>query len=97
MEGGKGLLWVGIQGKVCAKESFLYVKRRFLRTVKSCSNERFFGCENERLLRAVRTLSVNGKLLVCGKGKLFQLMQNHLIKKKLFSAHNDTDFPPHQN
>ena len=37
------------------------------------------------------------RLWVCGKGKLFQLMQNHLIKKKLFSAHNDIDFALHQS
>ena len=36
------------------KKGFLYVKRRFLRTVKSCSNKRCFGCENEMLLRAKR-------------------------------------------
>ena len=34
------------------KKVFLHIKRRFLRTVKSCSNERCFGCEKERLLRA---------------------------------------------
>ena len=72
------------QGKACAKESFLYVKRRFLRTVKSCSNKRCFACENERFLRAVRKLSVNGKLLVCENGKLFQLMQSQPIKKSIF-------------
>ena len=35
-------------------KGFLHIKRRFLRTVKSCSNKRCFGCENERLLRAKR-------------------------------------------
>ena len=35
-------------------KGFLYVKRRFLRTVKSCSNERYIGCKNERLLRGKR-------------------------------------------
>ena len=55
-----------------------------MRTVKSCSNERCFACENERFLRAVRKLSVNGKLLVCENGKLFQLMQSQPIKKSFF-------------
>ena len=35
-------------------KGFLHIKRRLLRTVKNCSNERCFGCENERLLRAKR-------------------------------------------
>ena len=42
-------------------------------------------------------LSVNENLLFCGKGLFFQLMQSNPIKKKLFSAHNNTDFPLHQN
>ena len=41
-------------------KGFLHIKRRLLRTVKSGSNKRCFACENERLLRAVRKLSVNG-------------------------------------
>ena len=98
--GGGGWKRVALDGK---KErfvriiGFLHIKRRFLQTVKSCSNKRCFGCENERLLRAVRKLSVNGKLLFCGKGLFFQLMQSYPIKKNLFSAHNDTDFALHQN
>ena len=36
------------------KKGFLYVKKAVLRTVKSCSNKRCFGCENERLLREKR-------------------------------------------
>ena len=63
-------------------KGFLYVKRRFLRAVKSRSNEQCFGCENERLLRAVRKLSVNGNLLLCENGKLFQLMQSYIFKEK---------------
>ena len=45
----------------------------------------------------VRKLSAKENLLVCEKGKLFQLMQSNPIKKKLFSAHNDTDFALHQS
>ena len=37
------------------------------------------------------------KLLVCGKDKLFQLMQSLLIKKNFFSAHRDKNFAPHPN
>ena len=98
--GGGGWKRVALDGK---KERFvrikgcLHIKRLFLHTVKSCSNKRCFSCENERLLRAVRKLSVNGKLLFCGKGLFFQLMQSYPIKKNLFSAHNDTDFALHQS
>ena len=41
-------------------KGFLYVKKAVFEEVKSCSNKRCFGCENERFLRAVRKLSVNG-------------------------------------
>ena len=55
-----------------------------MRTVKSCLNERFFGYENERLLRGKRKAFCKWKLLFCGKGKLFQLMQSNPIKKSFF-------------
>jgi hypothetical protein len=45
--GGKKERFVRIKG-------FLHIKRRFLQTVKSCSNKRCFDCENERLFRAKR-------------------------------------------
>ena len=56
------------------KKVFLYVKRRFLRTIKSGSNKRCFGYENERLLRVKRKAFCNGKLF-------------GLRKRAVFSAH----------
>ena len=57
-------------------------------------NQQGKACANEGLLyvkgqfwRTVFKLSVNRKLLVCEKGKLFQPTQSHPIKEKLFSTH----------
>ena len=60
------------------------MKRRFLRTVKSCSNERCFGCENERLLRAKRQAFCKGKPFVLRKRVVFSAHAKHPIKKSIF-------------
>ena len=70
-------------------KGFLHVKRRLLRTVKSRSNERCFGCENERFLRAVCKLSVNGKILVCEKGR-FSAHAKQPDKEKTFFQRTTT-------
>ena len=53
-------------------KGFLSVKRRFLRTVKSCSNERCFGCKNERLFRVKRKAFCKRKPFGLRKRQLFQ-------------------------
>ena len=53
-------------------KGFLYVKRRLLRTVKSCSNKRCFACENERLLREKRKAFCKWKTFVFRKRQFFQ-------------------------
>ena len=55
-----------------------------MRTVKSCSNERCFGCENERLLRAKRQAFCKGKPFVLRKRAVFLAHAKHPIKKSIF-------------
>ena len=50
--GWKRIAFGGNKERFVRIKCFLYVIRQLLRTVKSCSNKRCFGCENERLLRA---------------------------------------------
>ena len=97
VEGGKELLWVGIKERFVRIKCFLYVIRQLLRTVKSCSNKRCFACENERLLRAKRKALCEINAFGLQKSWRFLLIQGYPIKKKLFSAHNDTDFALHQS
>ena len=85
-EGGKELLWMEIRKGLC-KRKFLYVKRRFLRTVKSCSNERCFGCENERLLRAKRNAFCKWKSFGMRKRAVFSAHAKPPDKEKYFSAY----------
>ena len=85
------------QGTAFAKESFLYVKRRFLRTVKSGSNKRCFGYENERLLRAKHKTFCKWKTFGWRKRQTFSAHAKPTDKEKLFSAHNDIDFALHQS
>ena len=63
---------------------FLYIKKRLLRTVKSCSNSGVFVAKTRGFCGKSVKLSVNGKLLVCGKGLFFRLMQSQPIKKSIF-------------
>ena len=65
-------------------KGFLYVKRQLLRTVKSCSNKRCFGCENERLLRAKRKALCEINAFGLQKSWRFLLMQSNPIKKSIF-------------
>ena len=69
------------------KERFLYVKRRLLRTVKSCSNERCFGCENERLLRAKHKTFCKRKAFGLRKRQTFSAHAKPTDKEKHFSAY----------
>ena len=78
-------------------KGFLYVTRRLLRTVKSCSNERCFGFENERLLRAKRKAFCKRKAFGLRKRQTFSAHTKPTDKEKLFSAHIDTDYALHQN
>ena len=63
----------------------MYVKRRFLRTIKSSSNKRCFGCENERLLRAKHKTFCKWKTLVLRKRQTFSAHAKQLDKEKTFS------------
>ena len=65
-------------------KGFLHIKRRLLRTVKSRSNERCFGCENERLLREKRKAFCKRKLFGLQKRVGLQFMQSYPIKKSIF-------------
>ena len=60
------------------------MKRRFLRTVKSCSNERCFGCSNERLLRAKRKAFCKWKTFGLRKRAVFSAYAKPTDKEKLF-------------
>ena len=60
------------------------MKRRFLRTVKSCSNERCFGCENERLLRAKRKAFCKRKPFGLRKRTAFSAHAKPPKKKSFF-------------
>ena len=66
------------------KKVFLYVKRRFLRTVKSGSNKRCFGCENERLLRAKRKAFCKWKTFGLRKRTAFSAHAKPPKKKSFF-------------
>ena len=57
-----------------------------MRAVKSCSNERCFGCENERLLRAKRKAFCKRKPFVLRKRAVFSAHAKQPDKEKLFSA-----------
>ena len=78
-------------------KGFLHIKRRFLRTVKSCSNERCFGCENERLLRVKRKAFCKWKTFVLRKRAVFSAHAKQSDKEKLFSAHRSNNFALHQS
>ena len=65
-------------------KGFLYIKRRLLRTVKSCSNERCFGCENERSLRAKRKAFCKWKTFGLRKRQTFSAHAKQPDKEKLF-------------
>ena len=73
--------------RLVQKKGFLYVKRRLLRTVKSCSNERCFGCSNERLLRAKRKAFCKWKPFVLRKRAVFSAYEKPTGKEKSFSQH----------
>ena len=68
-------------------KGFLHIKRRFLRTVKSCSNKRCFGCENERLLMVKRKAFCKWKTFVLRKRQTFSAHAKLSDKEKLFSAY----------
>ena len=72
------------QGTAFAKESFLYVKRRFLRTVKSGSNKRCFGYENKRLLRVKHKAFCKRKTFGLRKRQTFSAHTKQPDKEKLF-------------
>ena len=66
------------------KQGFLYVKKQLLRTVKSCSNERYFGCKNEKLLRAKRKAFCKRKPFGLRKRAVFSAHAKLTDKEKLF-------------
>ena len=69
--GWKRIAFGGNKERFVRIKCFLYVIRRLLRTVKSCSNKRCFGCENERLLRAKRKAYCKRKPFVLRKRTVF--------------------------
>ena len=60
------------------------MKRRFLRTVKSGSNKRCFGCENERFLRAKRKAFCKQKPFGLRKRAVFSAHAKQPDNEKLF-------------
>ena len=95
--GWKRIAFGGNKERFVRIKGFLHVKKRLLSTVKSCSNERCFGCENERLLRANHKAFCKWRTLVLRKRAVFSAHAKQTEKEKHFSAHNDADFPLHQS
>mgnify|MGYP004731319325 FL=1 len=64
-----------------------------MRTVKSCSNERCFSCENERLLRVKRKAFCKWKTFGLRKRAVFSAHAKPLDKEKPFSAYKKFQLP----
>ena len=89
----KDCFWIAIKERFVQIKGFLYVKRQFLRTVKSCSNERYFGCENERLLRAKHKAFCKRKPFGLRKRRTFSAHEKFTDKEKLFLSAPRLQFP----
>ena len=64
----------------------------------ACVNEKRLVCGKASLLSAVRKVFYKKEtFLFCEKGLFFQLMQSQPIKKNLFSARKNFNFPLHPN
>ncbi len=80
----------------CKRKLFGLRKWEFFADGEERHVQKKFLCVKKRLWVKFVKLSANEKLLVCGKRQTF-LAHTKPTEKKLFSAHNDTDFAPHQN
>ena len=81
----------------CKRKPFGLRKWEFFADSEERHVQKKFLCVKKRLWVKFVKLSANEKLLVCGKGLFFQLMQSLLIKKYYFSAHRGNNFAPHPN
>ena len=111
MEGGKGLLGIAIKKGFVQKKGFWFVKmggfcnqqekvvfvhkKAAFADSKKLFEQRCFCCENERLLWEKRKAFCKWKTFGLRKRAVFSAHAKPTDKEKHFSAHNDTNFPPH--
>ena len=74
------------------RKGLLWIAKR-----KGSKKERLLACRKKQLSSAVRKAFYKSNCFGLQKRPVFQFMQSQPIKKSLFSAQQNFNFPPHPN